>query len=200
MRKLLIGILLLLTVNVSGQVMLPGVVASSRQTAVAQNLFKYSEVLDISQSTWYGKNISVTQNSENDLENNATLETITTTSTGECYISYSDGGVRNPVTQNTTYYLAFDFKRGTQTQARWSVQDLTHSTDIVLLQSYYSSTSSSVSRITLSFTTPSGCTSVRIFPYIVDSGTSGVTCYIGRMQLYTNSSAVYGETTTSIIP
>ena len=86
------------------------------------------------------------------------------------------------VTQNTTYTFSFWALRGTMTDLKYSVYNVSGLANIIAPTSYYSQTNSSTwSRITVTFTTPSGCTLINIYP-IRDTGSIG-TVFIWGAQL-----------------
>jgi hypothetical protein len=77
------------------------------------------------------------------------------------------------VVASTAYMFSFWVKRGTRTQSQYRVYDNSNAANIVAATSYYSQTSSSIwTRITLAFTTPLGCISVRCY---VDDSSDGAT-------------------------
>lgn len=199
MRKLLTILFLFLTVTVSGQMMMTGVVASSGSAVPAQNLLKWSEEAEdgTAHSTWTTNNCTSTADQTLDLEGNNTLELVTTTNNNHALAYYNNGDYAD-VTAGITYYFSFDVKRGTLSELKWSAYDRTNFADIVAPTSYYASTSASVQRVTVSFTAPAGCSKVSVY-YIRDSGVTG-TVYVGRGQVHVNVNAPYVETTSSIIP
>jgi hypothetical protein len=86
------------------------------------------------------------------------------------------------VSASTNYAFSFYAKRGTMTDLKYAVYDVTNGNFIISTTSYYSSTSiSEWSRIVVPFTTPVGCTSIRVFP-IYNSGVTG-TFYLWGAQL-----------------
>ena len=96
------------------------------------------------------------------------------------------------VTPGVTYYLSLKTKRGTSTDISYAVFDLVHYVDIVPTTSYYSSTSSTLTKITFPFTVPSGCTTVALFP--VRNIDNGGTVYAGEIQLSTSPTFSYVQT------
>ena len=167
--------------------------AADSVVAIAyQNMFKYSELLD--NAVWDTQDASVLADQENDLEGNATLEQITITNDNQGQFRYYNGGAGITTTENTLYYLSWDAKRGTGTEATYAVLDATASQWITAQTSYYSEISATVSRVTKTFTTPASC--IKVYIYLVDAGdgASG-TVFVGRAQINTNNS-LYIETTT----
>jgi hypothetical protein len=186
-----------LAVNLSGY-RIPGIASSvpGDTCTYTQNLVKYSETLDNGDGWYGGSGSSVTAtNAEYDLEGNATLEQITTIT--------NTASFRNQIPVNaitvipgTTYRFSFDVKKGTMTDLSYSVYNATGAADIVAPTSYYASVGATVTRISVEFTAPAGCTSVYVYP-LRESDVTG-TVYIGRVQVEENGSC-YVETTSSII-
>jgi hypothetical protein len=86
------------------------------------------------------------------------------------------------VTASTAYTFSFYVKRGTATNLRYNVRDISNSTDITAKVDYTAQTSTTAwSRISVTFTTPIGCISVGIFPNR-DSSSTG-TFYVWGAQL-----------------
>ena len=77
------------------------------------------------------------------------------------------GGLINQtinVTSSTAYTFSFYAKRGTASDAKYSVYDYTNGGDIIPPTSYYSQINSDTfTRITVSFTAPVGCTSLAVY-------------------------------------
>lgn len=99
-------------------------------------------------------------------------------------------GYRQPitVTANTTYTWSFYAKLGTMPTASYSVYNITQSTELVVATSYTSKVNANGwSRISVTFTTPTGCTSVGCYP-IRDSQSTG-TIFIWGCQLETGNTA-----------
>lgn len=96
------------------------------------------------------------------------------------------------VTASTTYTFSFWAKRGTATDLKYCVYNNSGATFPVADTSYYSQINSSTwTRVAVTFTTPVGCTSIRIYP--TRSGGNG-TASIRRLQLEAGAFA------TSYIP
>jgi hypothetical protein len=96
-----------------------------------------------------------------------------------------------------TYTFQFKAKRGTQTELKYSVYDLTNASDIVSATSYYSQTNSSTSSlITVTFMAPFGCSTARVY-VVRDSGVTG-TVIINDCQVeYGEIANTYALTTTA---
>lgn len=112
-----------------------------------------------------------------------TADEITITNANGHWVYQSVG-----VIPNTQYIFSFYVRRGTATALRYSVFNDNAASNIVAPTSYYSQTSSfGWARISVPFTTPSGCTSVRVYP-VRDSGSLG-TVYLWGAQLELGSTA-----------
>lgn len=158
-----------------------------------QNLLLWSE--DCTNAVWVKGDNTITLASGNDVAGNNTLNLVTTTAfTGGEEVTQLVTGL----TASTTYYFSWDVKRGTKTDCAYKIYNWSGFNDIIAQTSYYTSTSATVSRFQVSFTTPVGCTQVKLS--IVSPQFNAGTMYVGRMQLATTSTATYGTTTTTIIP
>lgn len=164
----------------------------------AQNLLLYSEQID--GPAWGIGNFTVTPNTDNDLTGGLTLDTITDDG--------SFGSITQSVTvlANTQYTLSFDAKRGTATMARYSIRDATNSADILIggiarVDYYTPSNSSTPTRISVTFTTPVGCTSIFIYVARPNEASTGTT-KIGRVHLHVGAAGTksYVTTTSSNVP
>jgi hypothetical protein len=117
---------------------------------------------------WGVFNVSVTSNNTTSPEGkiNASKVTTTSASSHSLYLNLT-------TTASTAYTFSFFAKRGTMTDLKYRVYDLSNSGDIIAPTSYYSQTSSQYwERISVTFTTPSGCTSARVYP-VSNSGDTG---------------------------
>jgi hypothetical protein len=127
-------------------------------------------------AAWTKANCTVLANQTASPSGYVDADEVTTTSTSHALFAGAT------VTASTAYTFSFYVKRGTMTDLAYRVFNLTAGTDIVAPTSYYSQTTASGwSRVTLTFTTPVGCTSVRVYP-ISNSGVTG-TVYLWGAQL-----------------
>ena len=134
------------------------------------NLLPYSE--DFSQ--WYKVNYTVQTNVAVSPSGNFDASFVTNPSGG-------GGLVRQAinVTPSTAYTFSFYAKRGTASDAKYSVYDNTNGGDIISTTSYYSQINSDTfTRITVSFIAPAGCTSLAVY-VIRDSSAVGNTIVWG---------------------
>ena len=161
----------------------------SMGTAVdVQNLLKYSEQLD--NAAWTG-DLTVSTNTGVDLDGNTTLDTLTASGAfqtrGQDFIT---------VAASTEYAWSFDAIRGTQ-GTTFYVQFYDNSNDAVITTvDFYSSTSASVQRVTMNFTSPAGCTNIT--PFFMWAA-SGDNMKIGRVQLALPGKAYVETTDTPVL-
>ena len=104
------------------------------------------------------------------------------------------------VVPNTTYTFSFYALRGTATNLVYSVYDTVNNNNISAGISYYNQTNAYTwSRISVTFTTPGGCTQVGVYPER-DNGATG-TVYIWGCQLELgNTATVYEATGANATP
>jgi hypothetical protein len=201
MKKLFFILGLFLSLSLQGQV-LPGILTSSGAVSgggpsCTQNLLTWSEELNRGSSTPWEDNGNVTVtaiNSANDLNGQATLETLT--------ITWSNALFGHPiisVTAGLTYRFSFEVKRGTATEMKYNIVNHNTYTDIVAPTSYYSQTNASTPvRVSVEFTAPTGCTQVEL--WILNGSSENGTLYVGRAQLETNGSCYVKTEGTIITP
>ena len=102
--------------------------------------------------------ISVTANSVIAPDGTTTADLVTKTAADASFYQ------NVTVTPNTQYVFSFYALAGTSSNNYYSVYNNTGAADIVALTSYQSSLSSSTwARVSVAFTTPTGCTSIRVF-------------------------------------
>lgn len=157
----------------------------------ATNLLTYSD--DLTNAAWAKANATVLANLAGPDGVAGSGCTVTT--------SASSHYVREIITTiaSTVYTLSFYAKRGTMTATKFLLYDHTNNAFIGSGVDYYSQTNASTwTRITHTFTTPAGCTSIRVHP-IWDSGVTG-TVGLTKAQLETGSLATsYIKTTASTV-
>jgi hypothetical protein len=175
MKKLIIGVLILFCCNyIQGQASGMFATASSSSTSV-QNLLLYSEQID--NAAWDNSNTTITANAGNDLSGNTTMDRITLSSAW----GGSSQGITG-LTASTSYVLSFDATRGSSgSSAEYVIYDTSNGWATIANDSYYSSTSTSPVRISVPFTTPSGCTAIAVVPY--SGSATGDNFLIGRVQV-----------------
>jgi Carbohydrate binding domain len=127
-----------------------------------QNLLTYSEQFD--NAIWVKNNLSAAANNATAPNGTATAETVTTTNVSHTIYQVAT------VTASTTYTFSWWAKAGTQSAVKYSIFDVTHSADIVSATSY--NVGAGWQRYSTTFTTPSGTTSIRVYP-LRDSGATG---------------------------
>jgi hypothetical protein len=126
-------------------------------------------------ATWELGNNTVTANQDTAPDGTVTADLVTLTD-----ISHNPHQ-QITVSASTDYTFSFYAKR-TAADLKYSVYDISNGADIVASTSYFSSTNSSTySRISVSFTTPVGCTVIWVFA-VRDSGVTG-TFYLWGAQL-----------------
>lgn len=155
------------------------------------NLLTYSEEFD--NGAWSKNDTTVTANQVTAPDGTLTGDLATFNGNGSCFL-------RNSVTVTalTQYTFSFYAKKGTATNLGYSVYNATSGGDIVASTSYYSQINSSTwTRVSVTFTTPSGCTSIFVY---TERGlaTTGTTAYFWGAQVNIGSSAnAYVKTTAT---
>lgn len=149
--------------------------------AFAQNMLNMSEQLD--NAAWVDLNVTVTANAVNDPNGFLTADEITSTSAAPSIYE------QTTVLPSSQYTFSFYALRGTLTNMSYATYDATHSA-VISGASYFSSTNSSTwTRISVTFTTPAGCTQARCYPISNSGLASSETCFIWGAQLNPGSSA-----------
>ena len=149
------------------------------------NLALYSEQFD--NANWDTSDVTVTANTTISPDGTQNADTIDAIAVGQ-RINQAIS-----VSASTSYTLSFYAKKGTMTTPRYTVYDLSNNA-FILTQVDYSSliNSSTWSRVTATFTTPVGCTSIGI--YLINGVTTLGTIFLWGAQLEASSYA------TSYIP
>jgi hypothetical protein len=156
---------------------------------VRTNLALQSQTLD--NASWDKSDATVTANTTIAPDGTLTADTITAV--------VIDQRVNQAVTvaASTEYTFSFFAKKGTTVTPRYSVYDLSNNA-FILTQVDYSAlvNTSTWSRITATFTTPAGCTSISIYP--INAATLGTT-FIWGCQLETGVATDYIATTSAAV-
>ena len=166
----------------------PAILVEPQRTNLALKSNTFSDA-----GFWAKTNVTANDNNGIGIDGNLSASLITTSSTANFLFQVFT------CLPNTTYTFTFYVKRGTMTDLKYRFRDQTNNIDVIPVTSYYSQTNSTTfTRITVTLTTPDGCTSFRFSP-IADTGSIG-TCYITSAQIEVGSNATsYIPTTTSSV-
>ena len=156
-----------------------------------ENLVTYSQEFD--NAAWLKNSLTVSANAAAAPDGTTTAEEITFTGSGDYLLQIVK------VTAGLQYTFSFYAKAGTATGAQYRVYNVTAGSDIVAATSYYSSINSSTwTRISVTFTVPSGCS--EIYVYLSRSSATSGTMFLWGAQLEQRSSVTaYTATTTQAI-
>lgn len=158
-----------------------------------QNLILYSETLEDT-AYWFPNDAVLTANQSNDGLGSPTLELVSFNA------EYANFQAFVTVTASTQYTMSFEMTRGTVNDIYFRTNDASNGFVLIAATTnlYSSINSSTPTRVSLTFTTPVGCTSL-----LVTVGTNATTgtAYVGRAQLNTGATVKpYATTTTTTVP
>jgi len=160
----------------------PSVLLEPQRTNLLVRSNEFSNV-----GVWVNTNLTVSDNSQLGIDGNTTAALITTTST----LNLLNQQVS--VTAGTVYTFSFYVKRGTMTDMKYRVRNVTGASDIIPPTSYYSQTNASTfARISVTITAPAGCTAITFYPFS-DTGSIGTA-------ILTQAQVEIGAYATTIIP
>jgi len=145
------------------------------------NSITYSE--DYSQSNWVKTGLTINVNKIVSPDGSLNSDEVNITAANAHYLFDTIS-----VSASTNYTFTFYVKKGTATDVSYSILNATNFTNIVNTTSYFNEISDTDwTRISVEFTTPSGCTSIRTYP--LRDGSSTGTVYIWGAQLEQGSYA-----------
>jgi hypothetical protein len=160
-------------------------IAAVRKSSTT-NLVNYSE--DFTQSNWAKTNVDVSNNTELAPNNTLTATRTIINATG------TDLRTQCDVIASSNYTWSFYAKKGTSTDITYRVYDVSNGSNIVSPTNYYSQLSTDWERVSLNFTTPSGCTSVLV--YLTSDSVEIGDVYLWGAQLEEQTQAeTYAKTT-----
>jgi len=138
-----------------------------------RNLVKHSEYLGDYNTSNATKTINALTSPEG-FNNAATINV--TSNSGSVYAQ--SGSVVESVEAETKYTFSFYVKRGTNTENYLAVRD--QSAEVFISEDVaYTASTTEWKRISHTFTTPAGCTSIRLYPQRYSSGGQGTTHLFG---------------------
>ena len=141
------------------------------------NLVTYSEQFD--NANWSTSDVTVTANTTISPSGYQDADTINATAEGQRI------NQAITVSASTQYTFSFYAKKGTMVTPRYSVYDLSNGALIIAQVDYSNLVNTSTwSRVTATFTTPSGCTSIFVYPI---NGASTGTIFLWGCQLEAGS-------------
>jgi hypothetical protein len=154
---------------------LPSYGVASVRKATTTNLVLYSE--DFTQSVWIKTGLIVNSNQIISPDGTLNADEVNISAANAHYLFDTIS-----VSASTNYTFTFYVKKGSATDASYSILNATNFTNIVDTTSYFNEISdTNWTRISVKFTTPSGATSIRAYP--IRDGSSTGTIYIWGSQL-----------------
>jgi len=118
-------------------------------------------------SFWSAGGCAVSVNTDVAPDGNTTADSVNITNGGGHFVQQNIS-----VSASTVYTFSFWVKRGTATALSYSIVNNNTTSNIVAPTSYYNQTSSAWARVSFTFTTPVGCTSIAIYT-LRDGGSTG---------------------------
>ena len=173
----------------------PAVYYDGKTSVMAeQNLILYSQAFTNATGWLAISGLTVADNTTVAPDGTTTGGTITITNTANAFRT-----VGISVIPLTAYTFSFYALRGTSTDMQYSVYNGTASSDIVASTSYYASTNGSTwSRITVNFTTPSGCTLLYCYPSRGSTSTGNFFVWGAQLEQRANVTSYNATTSTAL--
>jgi hypothetical protein len=154
-----------------------------------KNLSSYTE--DFNSVGWQKAGNTVTVDTTIAPDGTTTADTVNTTSAGANYLAQQIN-----VTPSTSYVFSFYAIKGTNSTPKYRVYNNSGSADIVAETSYGSLINTSTwTRVTVSFSTPTNCTSLSI--YLLANGFAGTTILWGSQLEIGSTATTYQKTSTT---
>ena len=146
--------------------------------AAVTNLIQQSNYL--ANAPWFANSTTATNNAAIAPDGSQTASLVTANN------ALNGHRIAVTVTASTTYTFSFYVKQGTMGTLKYSVYNLTASSELIAATTY-TATTTGWTRISVTFTTPAGCTSVGCYP-IRDTTATG-TVYVWGCQCELGTSA-----------